>query len=91
MWVYRFDETNLLAASPAFDFFFPIDRRVRVREALVVDQSFEIVAAGKARQQFVLMLEDPSQQISSHTRVQHVRPWAVGHDVDVKTSDAHIR
>ena len=90
MWIRGLDEANLLAPSPALDFFFPVDRGVRKCETLIVDQAREVVTAGKARKQFVLMLQDSSQQISGHTGVQHMRTWPIGHDVNIKVPGPHI-
>src|SRR6266704_7019916 len=59
--VHGLNQANLFAAAPAFDLFLAINRIIWIGERLVIDKAREIVAAGKSRNQFVLVLEHPAR------------------------------
>src|SRR5207253_499784 len=59
--VHGLNQANLFAAAPAFDLFLAINRSIWIGERLVIDKAREIVAAGKSRAQFVLVLEHPAR------------------------------
>ena len=61
MRVHGLNQANLFAAAPAFDLFLAINRSIWIGERLVIDKAREIVAAGKSRTQFVLVLEHPAR------------------------------
>jgi len=54
--IHRFDKLALLAPAPAFDFLFATDGGVRIEEAFEVNKAGQIVSAGKAGYEFVLVL-----------------------------------
>lgn len=82
MRIHGFDQPNLLAVAPRLDFFFAIDCRVGIDEFLVIDQARQVVSAGEAVDQFVLVLEYAMWQVAGNARIENVRARAVGHDVD---------
>src|SRR6266404_2320517 len=43
--IHRFNELYLLAAPPAFDFFFAGDGGIWIEEAFVIDETGQVVAA----------------------------------------------
>ena len=55
MRIHGLDEFYLLAAAPAFNFLFAIDRCVRIEEALVVRQTSQVVPASESLYDFVLV------------------------------------
>jgi hypothetical protein len=83
--IHRFDQADLLASAPSFDFLLAIDGRVGIDEAFVINQAREVVAAGEAGHEFVFMLEDSAAQVGSDARVQDMVARAVRHDVDVES------
>ena len=55
---------------------------------LAPDEAFQIVLAGKARQQAFAVLKDPAHEVAGHTDVE-CAIWPIGHDIhrDGHTSD----
>ena len=84
IWIHRLDEFYFLAASPAFDLFFTIDRSVGVEEALVVSQLSQVVATGKAFDDFIIVLPDSSRQVARDPRLQNMRALPICHDVNME-------
>ena len=84
MRIHAFDQGDLLATSPALDFFFARDRLRGIDEQLVIDQASKVVAAGETRVELILVFENPAGKIPRNSRVQEVRARIVGHDVDVE-------
>jgi len=69
---HGFDEANLLAATPALDFFFAADCCLGIEEAFVINEAGEIVPAGESGHEFVLVFEHAAVQIAGDTRVENV-------------------
>jgi hypothetical protein len=82
--IHRLNEFNLLAPPPALNLLFAIDRNIRIEKALEVNQPSQVIPAGKAVNDFVLMLPDASRQVSCDSGVQDMRALTICHDVDVK-------
>ncbi len=62
LWVHRFDQANLLAATPRFNFLFAIDGSVRIDEFLVVDIANQKVQIKTDLQKSNEPIDDPSLQ-----------------------------
>ena len=86
MRIHRFDQSNFLASPPRLDFLLAVDCCVRMHEFFVIDQSCEVVSAGEAGDEFILMLKNTMRQVAGDACIQGVRARAVGHDVDEEAS-----
>ena len=80
--IHRFDKLYLLAAPPAFDFLFAGNSCVWLKEALIVYEAGQVVAAHKALYKFVFLLPGEVREIALDARVEDGGLGAVGHDVD---------
>ena len=80
--IYRLNQFQLLLAPPAFDFILAGDCGVRIAESFVVNQAREVVSAGEARNQVILVLPDAAHDVSGDAGVKARRAGAVAHDVD---------
>jgi hypothetical protein len=86
MRIHRFDQVNLLAATPSLDFFLATDRCIGIDEFFVIDQARQVVSAGESRNKFVLVLEDAMRQVAGDASVENMGAGTVGHDVDEEAS-----
>jgi hypothetical protein len=84
VWIHGSNELDLLAASPDFNLFLAIDGGGRIEKALVLNEPSQVVTAGKAFNDFVLMLPNAAREVPSDTRVQNMRTLPICHDVDVE-------
>jgi len=69
MCVHRFDEADLFTAPPALDLLLAIDGQIGISEGFVVYKAREVVTAGKAGNQLVLMLEGAPRKVAGDARV----------------------
>src|SRR5437879_10991021 len=84
MRIHGFDEPNLLASPPALDLLFAGDCGIGINEALVENQSREVVATGESWHEFVFVLKHTTRQVSGNACVQNVRTLPVRHDVNME-------
>jgi hypothetical protein len=80
--IHGFDESDLLAAPPALDFFFTIDGGIGIEEPFVIDKGREVVAAGESRNAFIFVLPDAMRQIAGDSDVEDGGLRTVGQDVN---------
>ena len=85
--VYRFDECNLLRASPAFEFFLSRDRRLHILATLEPNQTIAVVTRGEPVMLPPFVLEDTLHEIARHPGVK--RMTAAGHDVGAVGAFVH--
>ena len=84
MRIHGFDEPNLLASPPPLDLLFAGDCGIRINEALVENESREVVATGESWHEFIFVLKHTTPQVSCNACVQNVRTRPVRHDVNTE-------
>src|SRR5437879_13652484 len=84
MRIHGFDEPNLLASPPALDLLFAGDCGIGINEALVENESREVVATSESWHEFIFVLKHTTRQVSCNACVQNVRTRPVRHDVNME-------
>ena len=84
MRIHGLDEPNLLASPPALDLLFAGDCGIGINEALVENESREVVATGESWHEFIFVLKHTTRQVSCNACVQNVRTRPVRHDVNME-------
>jgi hypothetical protein len=69
--ICRFDQCDLLGSCPAFDLFFPADRRLHPVIAFEIDESMTLVFLREALECPISVLPNAMLQIASDARVEH--------------------
>jgi len=82
--IHRFDELDLLAPSPAFDFLFAGNSGIGIEESFVINEAGQVVSAGESEDEFLLVLPDAVRKIARDAGIEDGRFGAIGHDVDEK-------
>src|SRR6266513_582412 len=84
MRIHGFDQPNLLASPPPLDLLFAGDCGIGINEALVENESREIVATGESWHEFIFVLKHTTGQVSGNARIQNVQTRPVRHDVNME-------
>ncbi len=84
MRIHGLDEPNLLASPPPLDLLFAGDCGIGINEALVENESREVVATGESWHDFIFVLKHTTRQVSCNACVQNVRTRPVRHDVNME-------